>query len=120
MSIHWATIVLANYLSSHIIKAMETRVQVPDMDPPSSISEVMLALRDQKLQPKHENKDWGDWISFSGNGTVISIESMRGLASSATVEHDEQDGDTINQKILAAFGSLGWVGIDEEGEFRLD
>ena len=99
---------------------METRVQVPDMEPPSSISEVMVALRDQKLQPKHEKKDWGDWISFSGKNTVISIESMRGLASSATVEHADEDGDTINQKILAAFGTLGWIGIDEEGEFRLD
>ena len=111
---------LGRHILLYILEAMETRVQVPDMDPPSSISEVMLALRDQKLQPKHENKDWGDWISFSGNSTVISIESMRGLASSATIEHDEQDGDTINQKILSAFGSLGWVGIDEEGEFRLD
>ena len=52
--------------------------------------------------------------------TVISIESMRGLASSATVEHAEDDGDDINMQILSAFGKLGWMGSDEEGEFRLD
>ena len=45
---------------------------------------------------------------------------MRGLASSATVEHDKADGYEINQSILAAFGQLGWMGSDEEGEFRLD
>jgi len=90
------------------------------MDPPSSISEVMIALRDKKLEPKHEKKDWGDWITFSGKNTVISIESMRGLASSATIEHAEEDGDEINMNILAAFGQLGWMGSDEDGEFRLD
>ncbi|MDG0994167.1 MAG: hypothetical protein P8O22_05485 [Akkermansiaceae bacterium] len=99
---------------------METRLHVPDMDPPSSISEVMIALRDKKLEPKHEKKDWGDWITFSGKNTVISIESMRGLASSATIEHAEEDGDEINMNILAAFGQLGWMGSDEDGEFRLD
>jgi len=52
--------------------------------------------------------------------TVISIESMRGLASSATVEHAEEDGDDINMQILSAFAKLGWMGSDEEGEFRLD
>lgn len=95
-------------------------MHLPDMEPPASITEVMIALRSQKLEPKHEQKDWGDWISFSGQQTVISIESMRGLASSATVEHTESDGDAINQQILSAFGQLGWLGSDEEGEFRLD
>ncbi len=99
---------------------METRLHVPDMDPPSSISEVMIALRDKKLEPKHEKKDWGDWITFSGKNTVISIESMRGLTSSATIEHADEDGDEINMNILAAFGQLGWMGSDEDGEFRLD
>ena len=99
---------------------METRIHVPEMETPSSIPEVMIALRGKKLEPKHEKKDWGDWITFSGKQTVISIESMRGLASSATVEHAEEDGDEINQQILAAFGKIGWMGSDEEGEFRLD
>ncbi len=99
---------------------METRLHVPDMEPPSSITEVLVALCDQKLEPKHEKKDWGDWITFSGKHTVISIESMRGLTSSATIEHADEDGDKINMNILAAFGQLGWMGSDEEGEFRLD
>ena len=99
---------------------METRIHVPEMETPSSIPEVMIALRGKKLEPKHEKKDWGDWITFSGKQTVISIESMRGLASSATVEHAEEDGVEINQQILAAFGKIGWMGSDEEGEFRLD
>lgn len=99
---------------------METRVHLPDMEPPASITEVILALRSKKLEPKHEKKDWGDWITFSDMQTVISIESMRGLASSATVEHAEEDGDDINMQILSAFAKLGWMGSDEEGEFRLD
>lgn len=99
---------------------MEIRVHLPDMEPPASIAEVMIALRGKKLEPKHEKKDWGDWITFPGKQTVISIESMRGLASSATVEHAEDDGDDINSRILAAFGKLGWVGSDEDGEFQLD
>ena len=99
---------------------METRVHVPDMEPPSSIAEVMLALRSKKLEPQHEKKDWGDWITFPEKQTVISIESMRGMTSSATVEHAEEDGYEINNLILAAFGKLGWVGSDEDGEFRLD
>ena len=99
---------------------METRIHVPEMETPSSIPEVMIALRGKKLDPKHEKKDWGDWITFPGKQTVISIESMRGLANSATVEHAEEDGDEINLQILAAFGKIGWMGSDEEGEFRLD
>ena len=99
---------------------METRLHITDMEPPSSITEVLVALCDQKLEPKHEKKDWGDWITFSGKNTVISIESMRGLTSSATIEHADEDGDEINMNILAAFGQLGWMGSDEEGEFRLD
>ena len=99
---------------------METRVHLPDMEPPASITEVILALRSKKLEPKHEKKDWGDWITFPGKQTVISIESMRGLASSATVEHAEEDGDDINTQILSAFAKLGWMGSDEEGGFRLD
>ena len=99
---------------------METRIHLPDMEPPSSITEVIIALRSKQLEPKHEKKDWGDWITFPGKQTVISIESMRGLASSATIEHAEEDGDVINRQILSAFGQLGWMGSDEEGEFRLD
>ena len=99
---------------------METRVHLPDMEPPSSITEVMVALRSKKLEPVHAKKSCGDWIPFPGKQTAISIESMRGLASSATVEYSEDDDIEINQRILAAFGKLGWMGSDEDGEFRLD
>ena len=78
---------------------METRVHLPDMEPPASITEVILALRSKKLEPKHEKKDWGDWITFPDMQTVISIESMRGLASSATVEHAEEDGDEGGEEL---------------------
>lgn len=99
---------------------METRVHLPDMEPPSSIAEVMVALRSKKLEPQHDKKDWGDWITFPQKQTVISIESIRGMTSSATVEHAEEDGYEINNLILEAFGKLGWMGSDEDGEFRLD
>lgn len=99
---------------------METRVHLPDMEPPTSITEVLVALRSKKLDPRHQKKDWGDWITFPEKQTVISIESIRGMASSATVEHAEEDGDEINGLILAAFGKLGWMGSDEDGEFHLD
>lgn len=99
---------------------METRVHMPDSEPPSSITEVLVALKDQKLKPSHDKQDWGDWITFSGKQTVVSIESMRGLASSATIEFVEEDGYEMQDKIYRAFAKLGWMGSDEEGEFRLD
>lgn len=95
-------------------------MHLPEMEPPSSIAEVMVALRSKKLDPRHEKKDWGDWITFPEKQTVISIESIRGMTSSATVEHAEEDGYEINSLILEAFGKLGWMGSDEDGEFRLD
>ena len=97
---------------------METRVHLPDSEPPAAISEVMTALRGKGLKPKHDKKNWGDWINFPDKQTVISIESMRGLASSATIE--EADGeDALNGKIIEAFRSLGWWGEDEEGPYPL-
>lgn len=99
---------------------METRVHIPEMEPPATMSEVMAALRKQKLEPTHDKKSWGDWINFTDYSTVISIECNRTLTSSATIEHDESDGDDIYQKILAAFAKLGWYGSDEEGDYRLD
>ena len=99
---------------------METRVHLPDLESPTSITEVVLALKSKKLEPVHEKKAWGDWIKFTGKRTVISIECNRGVTNSATIEFDEEDGFEMNQKIFAAFGKLGWFGTDEEGEFRLD
>ncbi|MBK1883248.1 hypothetical protein JIN85_12550 [Luteolibacter pohnpeiensis] len=99
---------------------METVVQLNEEETPSTISEVLSALRKQKLEPRHEAKSWGDWIHLSGYRTVISIESNRGLSSSATIEHgeNEESGEPI-PAIFRAFGSLGWHGIDDEGEFPL-
>ena len=45
---------------------------------------------------------------------------MRGLTSSATIEHAEDDSDELTPAIFRAFGRLGWVGIGEDGEFQLD
>ena len=79
----------------------------------------MEALRTQGLDPSHEKKNWGDWINLRGHQTVISIESMRGLARSATVEHDDGDADDLLPAIFAAFAALNWMGCDEDGEYAL-
>jgi len=99
---------------------METLLQLPDSETPSTMSEILSALRKEDLEPRHEKKSWGDWIHLSGYRTVISIESNRGLSSSATIEHaeDEEDGEP-GASIMRAFGTLGWMGIDDEGEFSL-
>ncbi len=99
---------------------METVVQLPESEAPSTISEVLAALRKQHLEPRHESKSWGDWIHLEGYTTVISIDSNRGLSSSATIEHGdgEEDGEPVDS-ILRAFGQLGWHGIDDDGEFEL-
>jgi len=55
-----------------------------------------------------------------GYTTVISIESNRGLSSSATIEHGEgEEHDEPIPSIFRAFGQLGWHGIDDDGEFTL-
>jgi len=99
---------------------METVLQLPDSEDPCTVKEVVDALRKEKLFPRHESKNWGDWIHLEGYRTVISIESMRGLTSSATIEHAEDDADELTPSILRAFGRLGWVGIGEDGEYPLD
>ena len=98
---------------------METVVQASDPADPATLAEVLAALRKQKLAPIHESKDWGDWIHLEGCATVISIESMRGLTTTATIEHGENEREDPSQAILRAFHGLGWVGIDEEGEYPL-
>ncbi len=100
---------------------METLVKLPDSEAPNTISEVLAALRKEHLEPRHESKAWGDWIYLDSYSTVISIESNRGLSSSATIEHgeDEEEGEPI-PSILRAFGRLGWNGVDDDGEFPLD
>jgi hypothetical protein len=99
---------------------METVIHLPDSESPSTMSEVLAALRKQDLEPRHEKKSWGDWIHLESYRTVISIESNHGLASAATIEHaeDEEEGEP-GDSILRAFGSLGWYGIDDDGEYPL-
>jgi hypothetical protein len=99
---------------------METVVHLPESEPPCTIREVLDALDSQKLSPRHEKKSWGDWIHLEDYRTVISIESMRGLTRSATIEASDEDTEDPTPSILKAFGKLGWYGIDEDGEFPLD
>lgn len=100
---------------------METLLQLPESSQPSTISEVLSSLRQEQLVPRHEAKNWGDWIHLDGYLTVISIESMRGLTRSATIEHgeDEETEEPI-PAILRAFGRLGWHGMDADGEYQLE
>lgn len=99
---------------------METNLRIPDHMPPSTLVEILAALRKEHLDPRHEAKSWGDWINLECYNTVISIEVNHGLSSSATIEHGEgeEEGEPINS-ILRAFGKLGWHGMDEDGEYPL-
>jgi hypothetical protein len=99
---------------------METLLQVPESSPPSTINEVLSSLRQEKLIPRHESKNWGDWIHLEGYLTVVSIESMRGLTRSATIEHGEdEESEAPIPEILRAFDRLGWHGVDADGEYPL-
>jgi hypothetical protein len=99
---------------------METLLQLSDSSAPSTLKEVLDALKKQHLEPRLESKAWGDWIYLEGYNSVISIESNRGLSASATIEHaeGEEDGELV-QSIFRAFGKLGWHGVDDDGEFTL-
>ena len=97
---------------------METRVHLPDSEPPSTIREVVAALKKQKLIANHDKQSWGDWINFDGLQTVISIESMSGLTTSATIEQAEGEDDSF-VAIIAAFRRLSWCGEDEDGQYPL-
>lgn len=100
--------------------SMDTILRLPDSHPPTTLVEVLAALRKEHLDPRHESKSWGDWIYLECYSTVISIESNHGLSSSATIEHGEgeEDGEPI-PSIFRAFGRLGWHGVDDDGEFPL-
>ena len=99
---------------------METLIQLPESETPSTITEILAALRKEHFEPRHESKAWGDWIYLDSYSTVISIESNRGLSSSATIEHGEgeEEGEPIIS-LYRAFGKLGWHGVDDDGEFPL-
>lgn len=99
---------------------METILQLPSSSAPSTLDEVLNSLKKEHLEPRLESKAWGDWIYLDGYNSVISIESNRGLSSSATIEHaeGEEDGEFV-QCIRRAFARLGWHGVDDDGEFAL-
>lgn len=99
---------------------MDTLLRLPASSAPSTLTEVLDSLRKEHFDPRLESKAWGDWIYLDGYNSVISIESNRGLSSSATIEHaeGEEDGEFV-QCIFRAFGRLGWHGVDDDGEFPL-
>ena len=97
---------------------METRVHLPDSEPPATIREVVSALKKQKLAAKHDKQSWGDWVNIDGKQTVISIESMSGLTTRATIEEAEGE-DAILVACISAFRELGWHGEDEDGPYPL-
>jgi hypothetical protein len=100
---------------------MESLIKLPDDAAPSTIADVLASLRKEHFEPRHEAKAWGDWIYLASYTTVISIESNRGLSSSATIEHGEgeEEGEPLTS-IHRAFGRLGWNGVDSDGEFPLE
>lgn len=101
---------------------METRVVLEDSIPPQTIRSIVATLKSIKLKAFHDCKDWGDWITFSNSSIVISIESVRGLTSSATIELENEDDEAEleNQvKILTVFSKLGWKGVDQDGIYIL-
>lgn len=75
-------------------------------------------MTDLGLEARHDQQNWGDWIVFAQKETVVSIESARGLARSATIEEVAGE-DEVLAKIIETFRKLGWEGEDEEGRFRL-
>ena len=99
---------------------METQLIIPHSAAPSTITQIIEALRKEYLKGRHEGKTWGDWIYIYGFRTVISIECVNGVSHAATIEHgeNEEEGEPL-VSILRAFGKLGWHGIDENGEYPL-
>ena len=91
---------------------------LPKGKPPVPIAEVVSSISGQGLEARHDKQNWGDWIVISGKETVVSIESVRGLASSAIIEEAEGEGE-VSDAILATFRKLGWDGEDEDGRYRL-
>jgi hypothetical protein len=88
---------------------MEFQLVIPRSHEPSTIAELLDALRKAHFKPTHESKVWADRILLYGCRTVISIECSGGLCRAATLEHGEgeEEGEPLTS-ILRAFGSLGW------------
>lgn len=99
---------------------METQLVVPQSEAPSTITQILDALRKEHLEPRHEGKTWGDWIYIYGFRSVISIECFNHISHAATIEHGEgeDEGEPV-VSILRAFAKLGWCGIDDDGEYPL-
>ena len=99
---------------------METQLVIPSSQEPSPIPEILEALRKVHFKPTHVSKVWGDWIHLYGCRSGISIECAGGLCRAATIEHaeGEEDGEPVTS-ILQAFGTLGWRGVGEHGEYPL-
>ena len=99
---------------------METQLVIPRSQDPSTVAELLAALRKAHFEPTHESKVWGDLIHVHGFRSVISIECTGGICRAATIEHGEgeEDGEPVTS-ILHAFGTLGWYGIDDNGEYPL-
>lgn len=96
-------------------------LRTPESAPPSTIIEILDALRKEGLDPRMIKKSWGDWIHLDSYETIISIEVVHGLSSSATIEPSEEEtNEEPTFAIQRAFARLHWVGIDDDGEFRLD
>ena len=100
---------------------METQLVIPHSEAPSTVTQVLDALRKVHLEPTYQRKAWGDWIHLYGVRSVISLECVNGVCHAATIEHGEgeNEGEPITS-ILRAFGKLGWHGVDDEGEYCLD
>lgn len=98
---------------------MEIVVRLPEDRSPQTLQKVVTAIRSQKLGVKHEHKNWGDWLRLEGCETVISIECLNGLTSSATIEHSDDDSEEVLPALYRAFDKLGWEGYDEDGPYCL-
>ena len=98
---------------------MNTTVEAPDSAKRCTIDDVVAALKSQKIAAHHDQQDWGDWIILEDSETVISIESIRGLTTTATIEHAENEAKGLSNRLFAAFHKLGWEGIGEDGPYRL-
>ncbi len=99
---------------------MDILVTAPESQEVTTLDEVLGALVGQRLSPNLVTKSWGDWIHFAKSKVVISIESLRNITSSATIEapEDTESPDLI-PSILKAFASLHWQGHDEDGPYDL-
>lgn len=97
---------------------MEIQLRIPEGEAPATIQEVVCALLEEDLLVRHDKKNWGDWLVFEAAETVIAIESLRGLTSSATIEAVDTE-EELTERILVSFRRLGWQGEDEDGRYSL-